>query len=128
MIIYHKKMCTWYYPSPFCWHFTDRNIHVSLKFDKCNVLKQKFLHFIFWIGIQLYFPSPELKAQVSFSDHLSSFVCLLSVCKLFTFSSSSPEPHGQFQPNLAQSNLGWRGLKFLKMKGRALFQGEIIMK
>ena len=28
-----------------------------------------------------------LKAQVSFSDHLSSGVCL-SVCKLFTFSSS----------------------------------------
>ena len=36
--------------------------------------------------------SPELKAQVSFSDHLSSVVCLsvwlsvcLSVCKLFIF-------------------------------------------
>ena len=67
------------------------------------------------------FSSPELKAQVSFSDHLSSVVCLsvclsvrlsvrlsvcLSVCKLFTFSSSSPEPLGQFQPNLAQSILG----------------------
>ena len=44
----------------------------------------------------------------------SSSVCLSvrpSVCKLFTFSSSSPEPLGQFQPNLAQSILGWRGFK-----------------
>ena len=68
-------------------------------------------------GLICVFSSPELKAQVSFSDHLSSGVCLsvrpsvrpsvcLSVCKLFTFSSSSPEPLGQFQPNLAQSILG----------------------
>ena len=38
-----------------------------------------------------------------------SSVCLSvrpSVCKLFTFSSSSPEPLVQFQPNLAQSILG----------------------
>ena len=46
-----------------------------------------------------------------------------SVCKLFTFSSSSPEPLGQFQPNLAQSILGWRGFKFVQMKGPVLFQG-----
>ena len=52
----------------------------------------------------------------------------LSVCKLFTFSSSPPEPLGQFQPNLAQSILGWRGFKFIQMKGPALFQGEIITK
>ena len=67
--------------------------------------------------VQNVFSSPELKAQVSFSDHLSSVVCLSvcppvrssvcpSVCKPFTFSSSSPEPLGQFQPNLAQSILG----------------------
>ena len=61
----------------------------------------------------VFISSPELKAQVSFSDHLSSVVCLSvrpsvrqSVCKLFTFSSSFPEPLGQFQPNLAQSILG----------------------
>ena len=56
-----------------------------------------------------------------------SSVCL-SVCKLFTFSSSSPEPLGQFQPNLAQSILRWGGFKFVQMKGPALFQGEIITK
>ena len=83
--------------------------------------------------------SPELKAQVSFSDHLSSVVCLSvrlsvrlsvcpSICKLFTFSSSSPEPLGQFQPNLAQSILGSRGFKFVQMKRPALFQGETITK
>ena len=82
--------------------------------------------------------SPHLKD--TFLAHLSwklkwaflitcrpSSVCL-SVCKLFTFSSSSPEPLGQFQPNLAQSILGWRGFKFVQMKGPALFQGEIITK
>ena len=77
------------------------------------------------------FSSPELKAQVSFSDRLSSVVCLSvrpSVCKLFLFSTSSQEPLGQFQPNLAQSILGWRGFKFVQMKGHALFQGERIAK
>ena len=51
-----------------------------------------------------------------------------SVCKLFTFSSSFPEPLSQFQPNLAESILGSRGFKFVQMKGPALFQGEIVMK
>ena len=77
------------------------------------------------------FSSPEPKAQVSFSDQNLSVVrrrrrrCRR---KLFTFLSSSPEPLGQFQPNLAQSILGWRGLKFVQMKGPAFFQGEIITK
>ena len=60
----------------------------------------------------LIFSSPEPKAQVSFSDQNLSTVrhrCCCHCrrcCKLFTFSSSSPEPLGQFQPNLAQSILG----------------------
>ena len=77
------------------------------------------------------FSSPEPKAQVSFSDQNLSVVRPCRCCcrrKLFTFSSSSPEPLGQFQPNLAQSILGWMGFKFVQMKGRALFQGEIITK
>ena len=81
------------------------------------------------------FSSPEPKAQVSFSDQNLSVVrrrrcrCRRRRCrKLFTFSSSSPEPLGQFQPNLAQSILGWMGFKFVQMKGSALFQGEIITK
>ena len=69
----------------------------------------------------------KLKAQVSFSDHLSSVVCPSvrpCVCKLFLFSTSSPEQQGQFQPNLAQSILGWKRFKFVQMKGHALFQGK----
>ena len=67
------------------------------------------------------FSSPEPEAQVSFSDQNLSVVrrrcshcrCRRRCCKLFTFSSSSPEPLGLFQPNLAQS---------------ILVQGEIITK
>ena len=33
-----------------------------------------------------------------------------------------------FQPNLAQNILGWRGFKFVQIKGPASFQGEIIAK
>ena len=40
--------------------------------------------------------------------------------------SSSSEPLGQFQPNLAQIICGWKELKFVQMKGPVLFQGEII--
>ena len=54
--------------------------------------------------------SPEPKAQVSFSNQNLSVVrrrhCRRRWRKLFTFLSSSPEPLGQFQPNLAQSILG----------------------
>ena len=58
-----------------------------------------------------HFSSPEPKAQVSFSDQNLSVVrrrcrCRRRCRKLFTFSSSSPEPLGQFQQNLAQSILG----------------------
>ena len=35
--------------------------------------------------------------------------------------SSSPEPFGQFQSNLAQWILGLRGFKFVQMKGHTLF-------
>ena len=65
-------------------------------------------------GFAFIISSPELKVQVS---------CLLSVIVIvvnFTFSSSSPEPLGQFQPNLAQSILRWRGFKFVQIKGPAL--------
>ena len=61
----------------------------------------------------MFISSPEPKAQVSFSDHILSAVNRRHCrrrrwrCrKLYTFSSSSPEPLGHFQPNLAQSILG----------------------
>ena len=49
--------------------------------------------------INLVTAGPELSSQVSFSVRLSSVVLLsfrLSVCKLFPFSSSSPEPLGKY--------------------------------
>ena len=65
------------------------------------------------------FSSPEPKAQVIFSDQHQSLGLGLSVVVIvvvvivlvlienlsITFSSSSPEPLGQFQSNLAQSIL-----------------------
>ena len=49
-------------------------------------------------------------------------VCLsLSVCKLFTFSSSSAKLLGWFQPNLGESIFGWRWFNFVEMKVQALF-------
>ena len=55
-----------------------------------------------WVNdMSCLFSLPKLKAQVSFSDDLSSVV-RPSVCNLFTFSTSSPEPLSQFQRNLAQ--------------------------
>ena len=80
-----------------------------------------------WI-FKKFFSSPEPKAEASFSDHNLSVVrcrCRRWCCfchKLFTFSSSSPKPLGQFQRNLAQCILRWRGLKF----GPVIFQMEII--
>ena len=65
-----------------------------------------------WYGLVVFaFYSPGPKAQVSFSDQNLFVVhrCRWRCHKLFTFSSSSPESQVQFQPNLAQSIIGWRG-------------------
>jgi hypothetical protein len=39
---------------------------------------------------------------------------------------SSPEPGSQILSNLVQIILGRRGFKFVQIKGRVLFKGEII--
>ena len=82
------------------------------------------------------FSSRELKAQVSFTDHLFSVVypsvrlssCPSArpfVCKLFTFSSSSSlGPLSQFQPNLAQNILWRKWLKFVQIKRPHRFPRE----
>ena len=54
------------------------------------------------------FSSPEPKAQVSFSDKNLYVVRCCRCCRLRCrchISTSSPEPVGQFQPNLAKSIL-----------------------
>ena len=77
---------------------------------------------LYWKYLKIFFSrftgpiSTKLGTKHSKFLLLSSVVCLsvrLSVCKLFT-SSSSPEPLGQFQPNLAQSIPWWREFKFSK--------------
>ena len=70
---------------------------------------------------------------MSFSDQTLSVVHHRCGCchgrrhcrKLFTFSSSSPEPPDLFQPNLA---LFGKGIQIYSNKASAIFQGEIIMK
>ena len=39
--------------------------------------------------------------------------------------SSSPEPLGQFLPNLALCVLRWKGFKFVQMKGHTLSKGRL---
>ena len=51
--------------------------------------------------------------------HSATAAARLSVCKLFSFSSISKEPLGQFQPNLAQSILG---IQVCSNEGPGLFQ------
>ena len=56
----------------------------------------------------MFISSSKPKAQVSFSYKNLSVLRRCRRCryrKLFTFLSSSPEPLGQFQPNLAHSIL-----------------------
>ena len=73
-----------------------------------------------WAFLIAYRPS-----SVFLSDRPSVF---LSVCKFFLISTSSQKPLSQFQPNLAQSVLGWRGFRFVQIKGPSLFQREMITK
>ena len=126
--------------------FTHMNAHsvaVTIVVEGLSILclQCKLGNHDHWTGRDVYSDTHSVTRGASFLAQLSwklkwaflitcrpSSVCLSvcpSVCKLFTFSSSSPEPLGQFQPNLAQSILGWRGFKFVKMKGPVLFKGEI---
>ena len=82
-------------------------------------------HFLAEQSIKCYtfllhiFSSPELKAQVSFSDHLLSGVCLslcLSVCKLFTFSTSSPDHWANFNQTWHKASLGEGDLSLFKFQ------------
>ena len=74
-------------------------------------------------SMSFIFSSPKLKVIFKWAFLI---VCRPSARQLFTFSFSSPEPLGQFQPNLAQSILG--GVKevpfffffFFQMKAHVL--------
>ena len=65
--------------------------------------------------------------QVCSNEGLRPFLRKLRKC-IDDFKKSSPEPLGQFQPNLAKIILGSRVCKIIQMKGQSSFQGEMITK
>ena len=62
--------------------------------------------------------------------HLSwklKWTFLMACCPSVNFSHlifSRTTPQCQFQPNLAQSILGWKGFEFVQMKDQAFFKGR----
>ena len=81
----------------------------SLLFSSSFILQEIFLEGWWSLSLKQLFSSPEPKAKGRFFDHNLSVVCRRCCCwchKLFTFSSSFPDPLGQFQRNLTQSILG----------------------
>ena len=104
-------------------HYILTCFEKSLKF-LCRSTYPIIMGYVKW---SMVLSSPEPKAQMSFSDQNLSVVRRCRR-KLFTFSSSTPDSLGKFQPNLAQSILGCRGFNFIQIKVHALSQGEIITK
>ena len=70
----------------------------------------------------LLFSYPELKASSEL--FWSPFVRCPSVCKLFTFSTSSQEPLGWFQSNLSEIIFMHREFRLVQMKVQALIKGD----
>jgi hypothetical protein len=68
----------------------------------------------------LVFSSPELKAQVSYSDRLSS-ICLSVNFYIFDFFSRTTGP---ILTKLGTNHPWGRGFKFVQMKGIALSKGR----
>lgn len=69
-------------------------IYEVLLFVKIHVVLDKVFSLVYFVSVSLLFSSPELKDQLNFSDHI--LFVHLSIRKLFTFSTFSPEPLGQF--------------------------------
>ena len=71
-----------------------------------------FLRWAMWpMGLLLAHLSRRLKW--AFLIKICPLSVVVVVVVVIIFSSSSPEQLGQFQPNLAQCILGWRGFKFV---------------
>ena len=92
-----------------------------------TAMKVHLLILNLFIALCMTLSSPESKAQVSLYDQILSVVRHFCCCcrKLFTFSSSSPEPLGWFQPNLVQSIFGWRDTILFKWRARPFPRGDI---
>ena len=94
--------------------------------SQCNYSSLcKLINYLQWYYLSIFLAHLSWKHKWAFMiTCCPSSVCLSvrpSVYRLFTFSSCSQEPLGQFQQNLAQCILGWRGFKFIQMKGPAFF-------
>jgi hypothetical protein len=84
------------------------------------------------LEMKWFISSPELKAQVSYSDRLLSvvrlsvrLVCLSVNFYIFDLFSRTT---GTILSKLGTNHPWGRGLKFVQMKGIAPLQGEIIAK
>ena len=84
----------------------------------CIVWFLCFFFFIFFVS------SPELKAQVSFTNRLSSFG-LSRYFHIFIFFSRTNTP---ISTELGTKHPLGRGFKFVQIKGHAHIQGELITK
>ena len=94
-------------------------LHVLLKYESEServVKDKKHLN-----PLSNFFPCNYVNTFIWFKWNLKKYIDEIK-------KSSCPEPRSQFQPNLARSIPGWRGFKFVQMKGHALFQRKIIMK
>ena len=84
-------------------------------------MRWRFGRFANWFSFfeVMFFSSPELKARELFWSLVVRRLSVRpSVCLSvhFLFSSPSPYPLSQFQPNLAQSILGWREWSLFKRR------------
>ena len=115
-------------------HWSSNQLWAELKLTPSSILPLlkscKLLILFYNFAIQYgprVFSSHERKAQVSFSDHNSSVVFVV-VVNFSHFHLLLQNNWANFQPNLAQTSLKWRGFKFIQMKSPAFFHGETITK
>ena len=107
--------------------------------DKQNLCSDKLLSSSLvsldkWVKKLMSMLSPESVKNISlpFSEFFESDGISISSSlskNIHTFlKNSSPVQLIRFQPYFAQSILGWKGFKFVQMKGSTPFQGAIITK
>ena len=86
-----------------------------------------FIHFKSWCLIWEYFFFWRLKWAFLITCFPSDLSVCLSVCNIFSFLTSSPEPDwANFNKTWHKAFLGEGNMKFVQKKGHALPQGEII--
>ena len=115
-----------FYSSSFCMLLNDHVATVCMH-GLSSVEPEMFL-FLHEFLLDFLFSSPELKAQLRFSDRLLSVLSLstcLSVCKLFLFFSRTTGP---ISTKLGTKHLLVKEIQVCSNEGPCPFQGEIITK